>query len=134
LDAVLEDKVSFTLLQSIPGMTTEPQVAAEVAKVFSKKVSLLSAPSPEVEANLVLWQMNRFFIYEEYGAKYELMIKDVASAHRTMPKWESYQKGLETLATALGTGHGPDELRKSLTIGDLLVKVRSRSLTSPSLR
>lgn len=69
--------------------------------------------------------MNRFFIYEEYGAKYELMIKDVASAHRTMPKWESYQKGLETLAAALGTGHNPGDLKKSLTIGDLLVKVRS---------
>jgi len=69
--------------------------------------------------------MNRFFIYEEYGAKYELMIKDVASAHRTMPKWESYQKGLETLAAALGTGNSHDDhLRKSLTIGDLLVKVR----------
>ncbi len=68
--------------------------------------------------------MNRFFIYEEYGAKYELMIKDVASAHRTMPKWESYQKGLETLAAALSTGHSPGDLKKSLTIGDLLVKVR----------
>lgn len=42
LDAVLEDKASFALLQSIPGMTTEPQVAAEVARVFSKKVSVLS--------------------------------------------------------------------------------------------
>jgi len=68
--------------------------------------------------------MNRFFIYEEYGAKYELMIKDVASAHQTMPKWESYQKGLETLAGALGTGNSQSDLKKSLTIGDLLVKVR----------
>jgi hypothetical protein len=74
------------------------------------------------------WQMNRFFIYEEYGAKYELMIKDVASAHRTMSKWESYQKGLETLAAALSTGHNQDDLKKSLTIGDLLVKVGFRLL------
>jgi hypothetical protein len=74
--------------------------------------------------------MNRFFIYEEYGAKYELMIKDVASAHRTMPKWESYQKGLETLAAALGTGRGQgDHAKKSLTIGDLLVKVRTSSVS-----
>lgn len=40
LDAVLEDKTSLSLLQEIPGMTTEAQVAAEVAKVFSKQVSL----------------------------------------------------------------------------------------------
>lgn len=70
--------------------------------------------------------MNRFFIYEEYGAKYELMIKDVASAHRTMPKWQSYQKGLEILAASLGSINTQDEnsKKKSLTIGDLLVKVR----------
>lgn len=114
LDAVLEDTTSFTLLQSLPGMTTEPHVAAEVAKVFSKK-------------------MNRFFMYEEYGAKYDLMIKDVASAHRTMPKWESYQKGLETLAAALGTGHNQGDLKKSLTIGDLLVKPIQRVCRYPLL-
>lgn len=71
--------------------------------------------------------MSQFFVYEEYGAKYELMIKDIASAHRTIPRWNSYQKGLETLATALGTASKQGDLsKKSLTIGDLLVKV-SRS-------
>lgn len=71
--------------------------------------------------------MNRFFIYEEYGAKYELMIKDVASAHRSMPKWQSYQKGLEVLAASLGPANSQDDdsKKKSLTIGDLLVKVSS---------
>lgn len=38
LDIVPEDKVGLTWLQAIPGMTAEPQVAAEVAKVFSKRV------------------------------------------------------------------------------------------------
>ena len=78
-------------------------------------------------------QMNRFFIYEEYGAKYELMIKDVASAHKTMPKWQSYQKGLEVLASSLGSANNRDDhSKKSLTIGDLLVKVSglSRGRTS----
>jgi len=37
LDAVPEHK-SGTWLQKIPGMTAEPKVAADVAKVFSKKV------------------------------------------------------------------------------------------------
>jgi hypothetical protein len=37
LDAVPEDK-SHDWLQKIPGMTAEPKVAAEVAKVFGKKV------------------------------------------------------------------------------------------------
>lgn len=69
--------------------------------------------------------MNRFFIYKEYGAKYEMMIKDVASAHRTMPDWETYQKGLEILASTLGSAKtNDDKTKKSLTVGDLLVKVR----------
>lgn len=71
--------------------------------------------------------MNRFFIYEEYGAKYELMIKDVAAAHRTMPRWDSYQKGLEALAASLGSANSrTDRSKKSLTIGDLLMKVGGR--------
>lgn len=75
--------------------------------------------------------MSRFFIYKEYGAKYELMIKDIASAHRTMPEWETYQKGLETLATTLGsTKSSGSKFKQSLTLGDLLVKVRAARLIS----
>lgn len=68
--------------------------------------------------------MSRFFIYEEYGAKYEMMIKDVASAYRTIPQWEMYQKGLEALASSLASINSQqDNLKKAMTIGDLLVKV-----------
>jgi hypothetical protein len=70
--------------------------------------------------------MNRFFLYEEYGAKYELMIRDVASTYRTMPQWEAYQKGLEALASSLNSLNRQDDIsssRKALTVGDLLVKV-----------
>ncbi|KAK3393022.1 hypothetical protein B0H63DRAFT_554469 [Podospora didyma] len=115
LDAVPEDKDGVSWLREIPGMLADPQTAAEVAKVFSKK-------------------MNRFFIYEEYGAKYELMIKDVASAHRTMPRWQSYQKGLEVLAASLGSANSQiDQAKKSLTIGDLLVKPIQRVCKYPLL-
>mgnify|MGYP006939845672 CR=1 FL=1 len=68
--------------------------------------------------------MNRFFIYKEYGAKYEMMIKDVSSAGQAMPKWDSYQKGLEVLASILSADKSAkDKSKKALTIGDLLVKV-----------
>lgn len=78
--------------------------------------------------------MNRLFIYEEYGAKYELMIKDVASAHRTMPGWQSYQKGLEVLAASLGPANSQlNRGKKSLTIGDLLVKPIQRVCKYPLL-
>ena len=68
--------------------------------------------------------MHRFFIYEEYGAKYEMMVKDVASTYRTLPEWETYQKGLEALAASLFPANMKhDQAHKSLTVGDLLVKV-----------
>lgn len=74
-------------------------------------------------------QMNRFFVYEEYGAKYEIMIKEVASAYRTIPQWEVYQKGLEALASSLASiNNQQDNAKKSMTIGDLLVKVRDAGI------
>ncbi|KAL2017916.1 hypothetical protein VTK56DRAFT_1572 [Thermocarpiscus australiensis] len=115
LDVVPEDKDGIPSLGDIPGMLAEPQTAAEVARIFMKR-------------------MNRFFIYEEYGAKYELMIKDVAGAHRTMPAWPSYQKGLEVLASSLGSAAShDDQSRKSLTIADLLVKPIQRVCRYPLL-
>ncbi|KAI1385058.1 Dbl homology domain-containing protein [Hypoxylon trugodes] len=116
LDSVPEEKGGASCwLQDIPSVFAEPSVAAEVAHIFGKR-------------------MNRFFIYEEYGAKYEMMIKDVASAHRTMPQWETYQKGLEALAASLGAiNHHLDHSRKSLTIGDLLVKPIQRICRYPLL-
>lgn len=63
-------------------------------------------------------------MYEEYGAKYETMVKDVASAYRTIPQWEAYQKGLEALAASLSSiNNQTEQFNKSLTVGDLLVKV-----------
>ncbi|UKZ77861.1 hypothetical protein TrVFT333_005587 [Trichoderma virens FT-333] len=84
LGAVPEQNTKARWLLKAPGMLSDPQVAAEVSKVFGKKIS-------------------RLFIYEEYGATYEMMIKDIASAQQTIPDWETYQKGLEALAMALGS-------------------------------
>jgi hypothetical protein len=68
--------------------------------------------------------MNKFFIYEEYGSKYEILMRDFESANKTLPEWESYQRGFETLASTLGSVKGNDDAsKKALTISDLLVKV-----------
>jgi hypothetical protein len=53
-----------------------------------------------------------------------MMIKDIGATQQAMPNWETYQKGLETLAMALGSSRGSEEgAKKALTINDLLVKV-----------
>ncbi|KAJ8129121.1 hypothetical protein O1611_g4512 [Lasiodiplodia mahajangana] len=115
LDSVPEDKGGRSWLHSVPSVIAEPRIAAEVAQIFAKK-------------------MNRFLIYEEYGARYELMIKDVASTHRMLPHWENYQKGIEALAASLSaTNSHPGHSKKSLTIGDLLVKPIQRICRYPLL-
>ncbi|KAK0119222.1 hypothetical protein ONS95_008080 [Cadophora gregata] len=115
LDAVPEHVGGTSWLQKIPGMTAEPKVAADVARVFGKK-------------------MNRFFVYEEYGAKYEMMIKDVANTYRTIPQWETYQRGFEALASSLASINSQnDSSKKALTIGDLLVKPIQRVCKYPLL-
>lgn len=83
---------------------------------------------------LIVKQMKRFFVYEEYGAKYEMMMKDIATAHRTMPQWETYQKGLEALASSVGpSAKHSDNSKRSLTLGDLLVKPIQRVCRYPLL-
>lgn len=115
LDSVPEDDGAAAWLHMAPGMTADPDVAADVARIFRTR-------------------MHRFFVYEEYGAKYEMMIKDVASAPRALPQWDTYQKGLEALAASLGSvNHQLDGSRKSLTIGDLLVKPIQRICKYPLL-
>ncbi|KAF4334632.1 hypothetical protein FBEOM_11520 [Fusarium beomiforme] len=102
LDIVPCDQSSFQLLEREPGMLSEPQVAADVAKIFSKR-------------------MYRFFMYKEYGATYEMMIKDATSALENLPEWELHQKGLEAFAFTVESSPSADS-KKSLTIGDILVK------------
>ncbi|KAI0102915.1 Dbl homology domain-containing protein [Nemania sp. FL0031] len=115
LDSVPEDKGGRSWLHSVPSVVAEPRIAAEVAQIFAEK-------------------MNRFLIYEEYGARYELMIKDVATTHRMLPHWDNYQKGIEALAASLSaTNSHPGHSKKSLTIGDLLVKPIQRICRYPLL-
>ncbi|KAH7326485.1 hypothetical protein B0I35DRAFT_136518 [Stachybotrys elegans] len=115
VDAVREHARATGWLQGVPGMVSEPQVSAEVSKIFARK-------------------MNRFFIYKEYGARYEIMMKDVSVARQVIPEWESYQKGLETLASASGSAKDSEgRARKALTISDLLVKPVQRICKYPLL-
>ncbi|KAG5929717.1 hypothetical protein E4U42_004876 [Claviceps africana] len=61
------------------GSLAGPLVVAEVSRVFEKK-------------------MSRFFIYEEYGAKYDMILQDIVSVDQVLPGWEWNQRGLEALS------------------------------------
>ncbi|KAI9822224.1 MAG: hypothetical protein M1832_003047 [Thelocarpon impressellum] len=90
-------------------LKADAKVAADVARIFQKL-------------------MKRFFAYEEYGAKYEMMIKDVASTYKAIPSWTAYEKGIEALAISITSINGRAASdRKSLTFGDLLIKACPRA-------
>lgn len=72
-----------------------------------------------------LKQLGRFFLYEEYGAKYESMLRNMAMLSRVIPKWSAYERGIEALVNSLFPRHGVlDKSRKGLTLEDLLIKVK----------
>jgi hypothetical protein len=55
------------------------------------------------------------------------MVRDVTTASRSIRDWASYQKGFEVLASSVGSARSRElKSRKSLTVNDLLVKVRLR--------
>ena len=69
-------------------------------------------------------QLSRFFVYEEYGARYESMLREMTNTSKTIPHWEAYERGIEALANTLAPTSGSDGTnKKGLTFADLLIKV-----------
>ncbi|KAG6039891.1 hypothetical protein E4U41_001849 [Claviceps citrina] len=96
-----------------PGALAGPQVVAEVSRVFEKK-------------------MSRFFIYGEYGAKYDMILQDIASVDQLLPGWDWNQKGLEALSVLLHSSNLPDcRSKRASTLKDLLVKPIQRICKYP---
>ena len=68
--------------------------------------------------------MTRFFVYEEYGAEYESMLRDMATTSKHIPNWHAYERGIEALAHSLTSNSSQGGTnRKGLTFADLLIKV-----------
>ncbi len=73
-------------------------------------------------------QMGRFFVYEEYGAKYESMLLDMTSASKGIANWHVYERGIEALAHSLAsTSTRALSCKKGLTFEDLLIKACEES-------
>ena len=69
-------------------------------------------------------QMGRFFVYEEYGAKYESMLLEMTSTSKAIPNFQVYERGIEALAHSLAsTSTRTSYSRKGMTFEDLLIKV-----------
>ncbi|KAL8673078.1 MAG: hypothetical protein Q9168_002501 [Polycauliona sp. 1 TL-2023] len=87
----------------------------EVAKIFSKTLS-------------------RFFVYEEYGAKYDLMLREMSSISKSITNWHAFERSIEALANSLASSSGSEEsARKGLSFEDLLIKPIQRICKYPLL-
>lgn len=63
-------------------------------------------------------------VYEEYGANYELVQRDVEETQRTIAVWPDFDRAIEVLSAHVNPVNGREVNRKkALTIKDLLIKV-----------
>ena len=68
--------------------------------------------------------MSRFYVYEEYGARYESILQLVATTSKTIPTWGAFERGIEALMNSLLPKKQVEEgKKKGLTLEDLLIKV-----------
>ncbi|KAL8690770.1 MAG: hypothetical protein Q9218_003863 [Villophora microphyllina] len=78
--------------------------------------------------------MNRFFVYEDYGAKYDVMMRDSAQTLKSITNWHAFERSIEALANSLASSGASDEpAKKGLSFGDLLVKPVQRICKYPLL-
>ncbi|KAL9615402.1 MAG: hypothetical protein Q9167_000230 [Letrouitia subvulpina] len=95
--------------------SVESREVAEIARIFGR-------------------MMGRFFIYEEYGAKYELMLRDMAITSKSITNWNAFERSIEALANSLASPNTNDDNgRKGLTFEDLLIKPIQRICKYPLL-
>lgn len=92
--------------------TAEPTEVADVAQIFKDL-------------------MPRFFSYEEYCAKHEIITQDL---YRHASRWGAFEAGIEALAKSVRTLNSKaEDDKKALTVQDLLVKPIQRVCKYPLL-
>lgn len=68
--------------------------------------------------------MSRFRVYEEYGANYELVQRDVDETQRAISTWADFDRAIELLSAHVNPVQSKEANRKkAMTVKDLLIKV-----------
>ncbi|KAF1809617.1 Dbl homology domain-containing protein [Eremomyces bilateralis CBS 781.70] len=76
--------------------------------------------------------MHRFFTYEAYASHLDIMNHDVSSTNKSIPGWNSYERGIEVLSISLSSlNHREMGNKKALTFADLLIKPVQRICKYP---
>ncbi|KAL8965916.1 MAG: hypothetical protein Q9197_006264 [Variospora fuerteventurae] len=84
--------------------------------------------------NIFESMLGRFFIYEEYGAQYQLMLRDMVLTSKSISNWQAFERSIEALANSLApTSGSEDSAKKGLAFEDLLIKPIQRICKYPLL-
>ena len=71
-------------------------------------------------------QLRRFAAYEEYGANYDLVQRDIDETQRNTSSWSDFDKAIEALSAHVNPLRSREANRKkAMTVKDLLIKVSS---------
>ena len=68
--------------------------------------------------------MRCFGLYEEYGANYELVQRDIDETQRAIAAWADFDRAIEALSAHINPVKSREANRKkAMTLKDLLIKV-----------
>ncbi|KAI4105992.1 MAG: hypothetical protein L6R37_002453 [Teloschistes peruensis] len=121
---------------AVAGLVHTARNSVDMARPAHSKVPPTQAETSKVLdiAEIFGKAMNRFTAYEEYGAKYDLMTRDLAQTSKSISNWHAFERSIEALANSLASSGASDEpARKGLSFGDLLIKPVQRICKYPLL-
>ncbi|KAL8800444.1 MAG: hypothetical protein Q9223_007301 [Gallowayella weberi] len=124
------------LASAITGLVLTARTSIDSARPPHLKVGSTPADTNSVaEVARVFGNMlGRFFVYEEYGARYESMLRELSTNSKSIPNWHAFERSIEALANSLASSSGSEEsVKKGLAFEDLLIKPIQRICKYPLL-
>lgn len=68
--------------------------------------------------------MPQFQVYADYGANYELVVRDIEETQQSIASWLEFDRAIEVLSATVNPVKSREEnQKKALTVKDLLIKV-----------
>lgn len=69
-------------------------------------------------------QVPQFQVYADYGANYELVVRDIEETQQSIASWSEFDRAIEVLSATVNPVKSREEnQKKALTVKDLLIKV-----------
>lgn len=73
---------------------------------------------------MLLIQVPQFQVYADYGANYELVVRDIEETQQSIASWLEFDRAIEVLSATVNPVKSREEnQKKALTVKDLLIKV-----------